>query len=395
MDMKGNRKIIAMVICLFIFQNSFGQSFKFPNEKNDYDRYDICKVCVDYVKDHYGKSNKSVGVRTANYIKLSNNKKLVVVELSILHNKVEIIPDITGNGILDQYGNRHEYLKKNKEVMNHEVFGVFVDGDGEIQKSIQLPNLFDIEKLPNNRILLLRKYRADLKEYVYKEILCYDVDGNLIWAYDNDFIIWEYCLTDKNMYAVGGRDEGYYKVFNLSNGERIEEKQTKPNVETRYTNISLKTDGVHVTEAPRGSSTKTHIFPYVASDKEYQRNQGMKQYTTMEKTDVKNDSRSSTSVEVNNCWYVFGTRGELEGQGIIINNKVNENTLPKHKDYFTEANQTTKKEIKLYSSKAEVLTNHPSGSYTLQRETPNRLSLKISDSNEFWSNSKYLVIVVE
>ena len=278
MDMKGNRKIIAMVICLFIFQNSFGQSFKFPNDKNDYERYDICKVCVDYVKDYYGQTNEYYGSPKANILKLSNNKKLVIIGLLFSHNEVEIIPDITGNGILDQYGNRHDYLKKNKEVSNYKVFGVFVDGDDNIQTSIQFPRYLDIEKLPNNKILVLRKFEADFKDYVYKGVTCYSGDGDTIWEYDNDFIIWEYGLTDKNLYAAGGRIEGYYKVFNLSNGDILDERKTKTSEPTRYEKLSLQADGVHVTEVPEKSPQSNHIFPYVAIDKEYQRSLVMKKY---------------------------------------------------------------------------------------------------------------------
>ena len=66
-----------------------------------------------------------------------------------------------------------------------------------------------------------------------------------------------------------------------------------------------------------------------------------------------------------------------------------------NKDYFTQIDIRTVKEIKLYSKSAEMLTNHPAGSYTLQKDQRGEYVLRITDPNKFWSVSKYLVIKVK
>lgn len=38
-----------------------------------------------------------------------------------------------------------------------------------------------------------------------------------------------------------------------------------------------------------------------------------------------------------------------------------------NKDYFTQVDIRTTKEIKLYSKDADILTTHPTGSYTLEK----------------------------
>ena len=66
-----------------------------------------------------------------------------------------------------------------------------------------------------------------------------------------------------------------------------------------------------------------------------------------------------------------------------------------NKDYFTQIDIRTTKEIKLYSKRAELLTTHPAKSYELVKDDKGQLTLKITNPKEFWSVSKYLVIQVK
>ena len=66
-----------------------------------------------------------------------------------------------------------------------------------------------------------------------------------------------------------------------------------------------------------------------------------------------------------------------------------------NKDYFTQIDIRTTKEIKLYSKSADLLTTHPEGSYVLEQDDKEQLTLKITDPTRFWSVSKYLVIQVK
>lgn len=119
-------------------------------------------------------------------------------------------------------------------------------------------------------------------------------------------------------------------------------------------------------------------------------------------TDVKNLSAENEiktkTVEaqekaMNTAWYVFGTKSELKEQKILQNGDVLQND-DFNKDYFTEIDIRTGKEIKLYSKSAKLLTNHPEGSYSLVKDTKGQYILKIANPNKFWSVSRYLVIQV-
>ena len=97
--------------------------------------------------------------------------------------------------------------------------------------------------------------------------------------------------------------------------------------------------------------------------------------------------------ELNSAWFVFGTKSELKEQKILDDGEVLRSNF--NKEYFTKIDIRIDKENKLYSSSAEILTNHPAGSYTLQRDAKKQYVLRITDPQTFWSTSKYLVILVK
>ncbi len=100
------------------------------------------------------------------------------------------------------------------------------------------------------------------------------------------------------------------------------------------------------------------------------------------------------------AWFVFGTKDELKEQkiltdtGLFKKGKVLENS-DFNKDYFTEIDIRTTKEIKLFAKRAELLTQHPEGSYELTEDDKKELTLKILNPAAFWNISKYLVIQVK
>ena len=63
--------------------------------------------------------------------------------------------------------------------------------------------------------------------------------------------------------------------------------------------------------------------------------------------------------ELNAAWFVFGTKSELKAQKILQSGDVLK-SADFNKDYFTQIDIRTTKEIKLYSKRAELLTTHPS-----------------------------------
>ena len=97
--------------------------------------------------------------------------------------------------------------------------------------------------------------------------------------------------------------------------------------------------------------------------------------------------------QLNTAWYVFGTKDELKEQRILEKGRVLESSF--NKNYFSKIDIRVTKEIKLYSKSARLLTMHPSGSYSLAKDSKDEYVLRITNPQLFWSTSKYLVILVK
>ena len=107
----------------------------------------------------------------------------------------------------------------------------------------------------------------------------------------------------------------------------------------------------------------------------------------------KEQTISTQDKQLNTAWFVFGTKSELKEQNILKGGDVLQDNF--NKDYFTKIDIRIDKEIKLYSRDAKLLTNHPAGTYTLERDANKQYVLRITDPARFWSTSKYLVIQVK
>ena len=109
--------------------------------------------------------------------------------------------------------------------------------------------------------------------------------------------------------------------------------------------------------------------------------------------EVKAKTVAAQDKALNTAWYVFGTKSELKDQKILKSGDVlKDNDF--NKDYFTEIDIRKDKEIKLYSKRAQLLTTHPAGSYEMVKDDKEQITLKITNPNQFWSVSRYLVIQV-
>ncbi len=117
-----------------------------------------------------------------------------------------------------------------------------------------------------------------------------------------------------------------------------------------------------------------------------------------------NDAKAAAVEEqdrlLNRAWFVFGTKSELKeqkiltGGGMFKSKEVLADT-DYNKDYFSEIDIRTTKVIELFSKSAKLLTTHPAGSYTLDKNTKGEFVLTITNANEFWSVTRYLVILVK
>ena len=116
--------------------------------------------------------------------------------------------------------------------------------------------------------------------------------------------------------------------------------------------------------------------------------------TLTEENKKKSATVASQEKQLNAAWFVFGTKAELKEQKILQSGDVLRNG-DFNKDYFTQIDIRYDKVIKFYSKSATILSNHPSGSYQMVKDSKGMYELHISDPTKFWSTGKYLVVQVK
>lgn len=97
---------------------------------------------------------------------------------------------------------------------------------------------------------------------------------------------------------------------------------------------------------------------------------------------------------LNTAWYVFGTKTELKEHNISLKGETLKSS-DFDKEYFTQVDIRNFTELPFYSKKVNMLTSHPDGSFQIIKDANGQLTLKITDPNEFWSISRYLVVLVK
>ncbi len=112
-----------------------------------------------------------------------------------------------------------------------------------------------------------------------------------------------------------------------------------------------------------------------------------------EESTQKSQTITSQDKQLNTAWFVYGTKKELKEQRIIEDGKVLRSNF--NRDYFTKIDIRIDKEIRLYSRSAKILTAHPQSSYTLLQDANKQYILRITNPQQFWSTSKYLVVLVK
>ena len=95
---------------------------------------------------------------------------------------------------------------------------------------------------------------------------------------------------------------------------------------------------------------------------------------------------------ITTVYYCFGTSNELSNQKILVNNQLGSNFNP---DYFIKINDFNKLTVvQLWAKKAKLVSKHPDGSYEFVKDANNQVELHILNPANFWSLTKYLVVLV-
>lgn len=107
-------------------------------------------------------------------------------------------------------------------------------------------------------------------------------------------------------------------------------------------------------------------------------------------------------MEKNTVWFVVGSKKYLEEKEIVTkeggfigiggSRKVSDNFDP---SLFTRADQRDLLALPVFSKKARLLTIHPAASYEFSESDKSIDSLRILHPDDFWSASRYLVVMID
>lgn len=101
--------------------------------------------------------------------------------------------------------------------------------------------------------------------------------------------------------------------------------------------------------------------------------------------------------ELNMCYYAIGSKKELKQYDIIKTGFLRKTkVLPEDFDtsYFHRADKRTLTTIELHSTKAKLVTDQPSDSYTIE-DVDGQKVLRITNTARFWDKSNYLVVQID
>lgn len=119
------------------------------------------------------------------------------------------------------------------------------------------------------------------------------------------------------------------------------------------------------------------------------------------KYEEKTEESNQKTEQLNTAYYAIGTSKELKEKGVLTKEggfiglgKTKKLAGDFNKNYFTKVDITQNKSFALNAKKAKLITSHPSTSYKIEG-VKTAEKLVILNSQEFWSASKYMVLVIE
>lgn len=112
-----------------------------------------------------------------------------------------------------------------------------------------------------------------------------------------------------------------------------------------------------------------------------------------QQNDNQGQTISQQDQQLNSAWYCVGTKRALKDHNILKSGRVLQGNFDA--SYFTPIDIRQVTQIKLNSKSVDILTSHPAGSYQLISDENRFYTLHITDYQQFWSTSKYLVVQVK
>ncbi len=124
--------------------------------------------------------------------------------------------------------------------------------------------------------------------------------------------------------------------------------------------------------------------------------------TLTEKDSVNNSIINDQVKQMNTAYVAVGDYKKLSEKQVVVKEggflglgKEEKLSAQLNKESFSKVDITQLNNIPLNTKEAKLVTTHPEGSYTIKEQNNKVSELVINDPNEFWSASKYLVVMTK
>ena len=118
-------------------------------------------------------------------------------------------------------------------------------------------------------------------------------------------------------------------------------------------------------------------------------------------TEAKNaafNAYNEADAALNTVYYAMGTNKELKKNDLLEKKFLGQTKVLKgdvNLDYFTKADKRTMTSIPTGAKKIKIWTNMPEGSYQEVKNADNTITLNITNPQEFWKYTDYLIIQLD
>ena len=112
-----------------------------------------------------------------------------------------------------------------------------------------------------------------------------------------------------------------------------------------------------------------------------------------DKLKAKNDEQEK---RLNQVFYIVGTKNELKNLGLLSGNALSKkraNYSNINNSQFHEVDARSFSTLVIDSKSPKLLTEKPASSYTMTKNNDGTTTLKITNSEEFWETSPYLIVM--
>lgn len=118
------------------------------------------------------------------------------------------------------------------------------------------------------------------------------------------------------------------------------------------------------------------------------------------RNEIQADMLEMQENELNRAYYAVGTFKELKENGVVEKDGsviglggTKQLKDDFNKDYFAQVNMQTTSVIPLNASKVSIITTHPTDSYVIEGDDTK--VVKILKPNDFWSATRYMVVMID